>query len=1047
MSQSPFWGYRRSDFHGSVLTVRAFESLLAVAALVLLCAAVADGSPRRLADYTHHIWTEATGAPSPVLDIAQAPDGFLWLATGEGLFRFDGISFERIVPDDRAARDDYPTTVCVTRNGDVWTAFKNSRRFAVYRGGMLRPLDAPPASAWITTMAEGPDGAIWALTARFETQVLRFQNGRWNHFDAERGLPRANSFSMVLSGDGALWVSSSNTVSRLPPGTTHFQTFLQVGGNPRLALDPAGRVWVSDTYGSYPITGPGGQGASPAPRVPYPTDRAQIRGAPRFDREGNLWIATRYDGVQRVGLAAPEGPAANVDAASLVETVRGSARLSSDVTSQVLEDREGNIWVATEKGLDRFRPATVRIEPALTSPAAFGDKLLAAADGTVYIGEARTIYRVRPGGDPEAVLTNVAEPQSLCEAPDGALWIVLGKQVLVWNGRITKTIDRPNTSGISYDCAFDRHGDFWYSAHSGGLNRYRNGAWDQPFGPVGDDAAAAPVEAGPSVPTTMERDARGHLVVLYGRQLAWIDGDARRNAPLQFGAADPKVITLYGAPNGDVFAAGAFGLTRYRGGQTQSIWADRAAESNRINGVVRTSDGDIWLAYPRTLVRMRGQEMDRAFERQTFELPTLSLGFGDGLINRPHSHTQRAIVQGGDGRIWIATETGTLSMDPRRIERSDAPPGLAITSLAYDGQSTRDPSSLTLPAAISTIEIDFAVLSFADPKSVRVRYKLEGYDSDWIDPGVRRQAFYTNLPPADYRFVVIAANAGGAWTREGSAVSFEIPPTFFQSYWFRALCVALTLLVFWVAYRVRVAQMASRIRTRLEERLGERERIARELHDTLLQSVQGLVLRFQAVANRMPPTEPLRVQLENALKTADDVIIEGRNRVRDLRTGDNSGDPLGNLQELADAAGFAPPIPIRLVVEGTPRQIHPLVAAEIRRILGEALFNIARHARAGSVDVSLTYGDRQLGVQIRDDGVGIPSSVLARGGRDGHFGLIGMRERAERIGGALSIDSIDGKGTDVILTLPAPLAYAEHAQGWRAHLPWRYSRARMDANG
>ena len=240
-----------------------------------------------------------------------------------------------------------------------------------------------------------------------------------------------------------------------------------------------------------------------------------------------------------------------------------------------------------------------------------------------------------------------------------------------------------------------------------------------------------------------------------------------------------------------------------------------------------------------------------------------------------------------------------------------------------------------------------------------------------------------------------------------------------------------------------MAQVASRIRTRLEERLGERERIARELHDTLLQSVQGLVLRFQSVANRMPAGEPSRAHLESALKSADDVMVEGRNRVRGLRAGDHSGDPLANLQELADAAGFDPPIPIRIVVEGRPTQVHPLVAAEIRRIAGEALFNIARHARANSVDVAITYGDRQLGVQIRDDGVGIAPSVLAQGSKEGHFGLIGMRERAERIGGALSIDSGAGKGTDVILTLPARLAYAERTHGWRSHLPWR-RRARKD---
>jgi len=1022
------------------------EAVLAAAALLVPSVARANGLPRRLAHYNHQSWTEAAGAPAPVLDIAQGGDGFLWLATGEGLFRFDGISFERIVPEGREAEDDYPTAVFVARNGDVWTAFKASRRFAVYRHGALRFLDSPRAPSWIMTIDGGPDGTLWALTAAFEAEVLRLEDGQWDRFDAARGLPRNDGLSMVLTRDGAVWVSTTSSVARLSPGETRFQTLLAMRGNPRLSVDPAGRVWASEQRGSYPLTGPGGRDTPPALRTPYPTDSAQIRGAPRFDREGNLWIATRYDGVQRVSIADPEGPPAHTDAQSLVETARGSERLSSDVTNQIFEDREGNIWVGTEKGLDRFRPATVRFEAALTSPAAFGDKLLAASDGTVYVGEAKTIYRVRPDGGPEPVLQNVLEPQSLCEAPDGALWIVLPTRVLVWNERITKSIDRPNTVGISFDCAFDRNGDFWFSAHTGGLNRYRNGTWDQPLGQLGTDASA-PVEAGPSVPTTMERDARRNLIVQFGRQLVWIDGGGRRITPLDFGAGEPKVLTLYGAPNGDVFAAGAFGLTRHRDGQIQTIWTARGVESNRISGVVQTPDGDTWLAYPRMLVRMRGQELEQAFGVHAFAPPTLSIGFGDGLIDRPHSHTQRGIVRGGDGRIWIATETGTLWMDPGSIVRSDAKPGLAITSMVYDGHLVRDPVSLTLPAAPSTIEICFAALSFADPKTVSVRYMLEGYDAAWIDPGTRLQAFYTNLPPGGFRFRVIAANAAGAWNREGGALSFEIPPTFFQSSWFLALRVAVTLLCLWLAYRLRMAQVASRIRTRLEERMGERERIARELHDTLLQSVQGLVLRFQSVANRLPPGESSRAQLELALKSADEVIVEGRNRVRGLRAGANSGDPLANPQELADAAGFDPPVPIRVVVEGRPRQVHPLVAAEIRRIAGEALFNIARHAHAHSVDVAISYGDRQLGLHIRDDGVGIPPPVVAKGSKEGHFGLTGMRERATRIGGALSIDSGAGRGTDVILTLPARLAYAERTRGWRSHWPWRHGRERMDSNG
>jgi len=1015
--------------------------------LLLPREALAGEAQRRLAHYTHESWTERSDAPAPVLDIAQGRDGFLWLATGEGLYRFDGIGFERITPEGNAARDDFPTAVLVAKNGDVWTAFKASRRFAVYRKGVLRFLDGPRAPAWIMTIAEDARGAIWALSATFEADILRFQNGRWDRFDVSRGLPRDDGLSMVLSRDGAVWVSTTAFISRLAPGATRFEMFRAVpNGNPRLSVDPEGRIWVSEKRGSYPLTGPGGRGAPRILRPPYLTDDAQIRGAPLFDHAGNLWIATRYGGVQRVASASSEGPPVRGDAESLVETVRGNEKLSSDVTNQIFEDRERNIWIGTEKGLDRLRPATIRFEPALTSPAAFGDKLLAASDGSVYIGEAKTVYRVRPGGEPEAILQNIVEPQSLCEAPDGALWIVLTTHILVWNQDALKTINRPNREGTSYDCAFGRYGDFWFSAHTGGLNGYRDGKWQVTFKPTEHDASL-PIEAGPRIPTTMEHDAQGRLVVQLGRQLAWLDGAAHRFTPLNVGTAEPKVLTLYCAPNGDMLVGGAFGLTRYRNGESQTIWAARAVESRRINGLVQTLDGNTWLAYPKALVRIGARDLEHAFMAHAFPRSVLSLGFSDGLTSRPHSHTQRAIVQGGDGRIWIATETGTLWMDSNHVEQSRAPPGLAIKSITYDGHFYRDPVALTLPAATADIEIDFAALILAGPKDASVRYKLEGYDADWIDPGMRRQVFYTNLAPGNYQFRVIGSNNGGVWNRAGAAVRFTIPPTFVQSGWFLALCLVMAATLVWLAYRLRMAQVTSRMRARLEERLGERERIARELHDTLLQSVQGLVLRFQSVAIKMSPEAPARAQLESALKSADDIIVDGRNRVRGLRVDESAGDLLANLQKVADAAGFDPPIPIRVVVEGKTRPVHPLVATEIRRIAGEALFNIARHAHARSVDVTITYGNRQLGVQIRDDGVGIEASVLARGLKENHFGLIGMRERAERIGGTLSIDSSAGKGTDVMLTLPSRLAYSQQRPGWLSRLPWRHVHESVGAHG
>jgi len=262
---------------------------LLIVALVPPVSALAGESSTRPATYTRQSWTEEGEAPAPVFAMAQGRDGLLWLATGEGLFRFDGLSFEPIRPEGNLAQNDYPTTVFVARNGDVWTSFKASRRFAVYRAGVLNFLDAPPAPAWIMSIAEGADDAIWALTANFQAEVLRFQNGRWEHFDAARGLPRDDGLSMVLGDDGAVWISTSGAVSRLAPGGTRFEVFREMQSNGRLSRDPDGRIWISERRGSYPLTGPGGRGTPPALRAPYPTDNAQIRGAPQFDHAKNLW--------------------------------------------------------------------------------------------------------------------------------------------------------------------------------------------------------------------------------------------------------------------------------------------------------------------------------------------------------------------------------------------------------------------------------------------------------------------------------------------------------------------------------------------------------------------------------------------------------------------------------------------------------------------------------------------------------------------------------------------------------------------------------------
>jgi signal transduction histidine kinase/ligand-binding sensor domain-containing protein len=1012
-------------------------NLLLFAALVVSSLAVPAAAPRGLSHYAHQRWIERSEAPVPVLAMAQGRDGFLWLATGEGLFRFDGSRFEPIGLEAGDRQHGLPSTVLVAKDGAVWTSFDASHRFAVYRHGALRLLDAPPAPNRVVQMVQGADGAIWALTASFNAEVLRYRDGRWTTFDADDGLPKSNSSNMLVAADGAVWIACSTGLARLAPGASRFEVRRETPPG-MVSQDPAGRIWLTEDRGNYPVTGPGGRGAPPSlPKLPRD---GQARGAPMFDHEGNLWIATRYSGLQR--LATPGTSPGNDDGATTAESFSGRDGLSSDVTHQVLEDREGDIWVGTESGLDRFRSATLVADPALGSPAVFGDKLLGAADGSVYIGQARTIYRVRPGRGPEPILRDVNEPQSLCEAPDGAIWIGFATHITVWaNGHVRDTIERPDrdaSHNIIYDCAFDADGDFWISAAGGGVHRYDDGRWERML-----EGGSRP----DFYPTSMIRTPRGGVVVQAGDRLAWFERGGQASTPLEFGGGAIKVLTLY-ADGHDVFAAGTFGLSRMRDGRVDTVPAGDAGPNSRINGIVRTPGGDTWLAYPKALVRIGPGDLERALADGVFPPPTLSLGFSDGLKSRPHSHSQRSLVRGGDGRLWLATETGTLWMDPARIVRDASPPILAIRSITADDRLHRDPTTLELPAATANIQIDFAVLSLADPERVRARYKLEDFDRDWVDAGARRQAFYTNLAPGKYRFRVVGANEDGVWNTNGAQFDFEIPPTFVQSAWFLLLCGGLAVASLWALYRLRVAQIALRIRSRLEERAKERERIARELHDTLLQGVQGLVLRFQAVADRIPGGEASREQLEAALAAADGVMIDARNRVRDLRgegEGQDTGDLPAIIGKLVAAAPFDPPIPVRIVVEGRPQPLHPLVVAETTRIVREALFNVAHHAHASSAEVAIGFEARYLAMRVRDDGVGIPGDVLARGHKDGHFGMPGMRERAEKIGGAITVGSIPSGGTEVTLVLPARLAYAR--RGLRRPAWWPRFLRRSSRHG
>jgi signal transduction histidine kinase/ligand-binding sensor domain-containing protein len=997
---------------------------LLVAAMVLPFAAAAAGATRPLAHYTHQRWSEESDPPRPIAALAQDRRGYLWIASAAGLFRFDGIRFELISAGVDLVSHGAPSAILVRRNGEVWTNFERSRRFAVYREGQLKLLDAPSAPHRVSSMQEARDGTIWVLTERIGIPLMRFRDGQWTSFGREAGAPDDNPFSMAVTGDGAVWVSFGHSVARLASDGRQFQFVRPNRGTTtgRLSIDPQERVWLTERDGTYPITGPGGRGSPPPLRHAYATDAAEIRGWPMFDRDGNLWIATYYDGLQRVAQPDPRGAASPAEAAASVERFTVRDGLTSNATTQPFQDAEGNVWLGTQNGLDRFWPATLRLEPQLTEPAAFGDLLLQASDGSVYIGEASTVYRVRPGGRPEPILRTRVEPRTLCEAPDGAIWIgTHDMQVVIWReGRIRRLEQRAPLSFTLYDCAFDAQGDYWLTASLGGMARFRSGGWERMFGPVGDAFA----------PKSMLADARGRLFVHWNdRTLSLLDGRAPDAFPIPFGSYPPYDVVLYSEAPDTLFVAGRFGLARLRHERFQTLYAREAPLFSDVKGMVRTPAGDTWLAGPGGIVRMTAAQLERALENPT-ESPSMQLfGAADGLRSLPHSHSRHAIVQGGDGRLWIATQTGTLWLDPANISHR-APPRVAVSALSAD-RLHRDPSRIALPAGTSNVEIDFAVLAFSNPRSARVRYRIEGQDPNWIEAGTRRQAFYTNLPPGAYRFQVIAANEFGVWNEEGAAVAFEIPPTFFQSGGFLGLCILLALVSLWLLYRLRVAQvargMAHDFTLRLDERVNERTRIARELHDTLLQSFQGLILRFQSARDLLPahPADAIGA-LDGALDRADQAIAEGRDAIQNLRSSTTVSNELAlAITSLAEELTDGPEkgsATFRMSVEGSPRDLNPIVRDDIYRIAREALRNAFRHAQASQIEAEVKYGARELRVRIRDDGRGIDPQHL-NAGRARHWGLTNMRERAQQIGSELSLWSEVGAGTEVELRIPDSVAY------------------------
>jgi signal transduction histidine kinase/ligand-binding sensor domain-containing protein len=876
-------------------------------------------------------------------------------------------------------------------------------------------------------VAEGRDGSLWVQGSG---GFFHLRGSVCEPVGAEQGYPGGFPAAILVDSKGTVWVRTlAGGLFFLPAGQSKFQLLRYAAGatsaafilatpthNAFLHEAPDGTIWLSDDYGLRRVTNTGGE---PVFLSPHSKDRKEkIRfGDFTFAADGSLWAVTdkgvrRFEHLERWRTL----PKIEHSPGESFTTEQG---LSSNAVWKVFIDREGSIWVGTNSGLDLLRRITLTsLALPPTEEHEFG--IVAGDRGSVWTGN-RSLALTRVAADGR--MTSFPETHgTICLRRDrhGTIWSAGDDPSKLWQNSATGLIPLrypEEKTGPVISVAFDRNDALWITTAIGGAYRFSHGEWSRQNEALGKK---------PGIIGAMVGDEAGNVWFGFSNYLVRWDGGNYSKFSFPDGSRGVSETTM--SVRGDhVWLGGLGGIELFTQGHFYLLsWKDKDLPG-RVSGVIETETGDLWANGSSGITHVSAAELSRWLHDPNSAISAEHLDSRDGL---PGFSAERipepSIAESSDHRLWFATTRGIAWLDPAKLQeyRNHLPPPVMISSVSSNGKTYVGPQNLTLPAHTEKLEIEYTALSLAVPERVLFRYMLDGVDHEWQDAGTRRQAFYNNLSPRRYTFRVIACNNDGVWNEAGAALDLAVAPAYYQTNWFRLSCVAVFPALLWGLYRFRLRRLAREFSMRLDERVTERSRIARELHDTLLQSVQGLILKIDAIAKRIPPTDPTRQDIEKTLDFADQVLAEGRDRVRDLRalTVGFGELPKAFQQVVEEAAPNRAPA-FKTIVEGTVLELHPIIRQETYSIGREALVNSLTHSEARNIEVEIIYDSHEFRLRVRDDGRGIDPNVLKKGGRADHWGLQGMRERAHRIGGKLDLWSRPGSGTELELTVPAAMAY------------------------
>ena len=965
---------------------------LAIAGVLAPCWA-AHGD-QTLAQYSETAWGHKDGLPSTfIYAVTQTTDGFLWLGTADGLVRFDGVQFTRwrpAMPNDQVLGQ--VRVLSVSRHGDLLLGTGTGMLGRMGNGD----LKITQLYAAVESIQESRDGSLWVAT---DAALWHIDEASLQPVEPSIAMPKGRLSGPLRDSDGREWITTEQGIfyvdaGRLAP-SRDLRSWLFRRQDGHLALlDAHGRVHSLHDEET---------GGSSSNLLPYSSTIIQVTA----DSSGCLWIASRGNGVIRLAAAGGRTTA---------ERFTRAQGLSSDFARSLFEDREHNLWVATDNGLNRLRRNNVL---SLTRRHGLLSDIVtsigAGKDGSVWLATPDGLERLRD--ETHTVYLKGSDVLSLLVGRDQSIWAGTTRGLMQWrDGKITFAPGDVRFSAVTV-LAEDGAGTLWFYDGSQGIVRQQPG-----HDPV-------KVTDGSLVHRAVTSMYGGHgdevwFGLANGNLVEYREG-AFHTYSNQDGLPGGAIHGLSGGPAGEIWVATELGLCFFTGSHVDCWNAQNGLPGDRILWAVPDHDGSLWLGYNFGVARMNAEQLRDAAKTGSAKPHWKLFDDGDGIENSPDLEGNAPAVVAQDGRLWLTTSEGVAVIDPKNLRPNLLPPPVRILGLQADGQEIDLSRPVRLQPLTRSIQFSFTGLSLSDPRRMRFRYRLDGFDLEWRDGGARRDAFYTNLPPGSYAFRVRAANNDGVWNDTGATLHFVLAPAYFQTVWFRLLCLGAVLFSGAFLFRARLLSVRRSLQLRFAERMEERMRIAQDIHDHLIQEMVGISMQLEVADELTPGGAGAKKPLQRALILSRSAIASGRLTLQSLRSRLVTGSGLvETLKRTAEAYPEKNGMAVEYVVEGEERLLQPAMAEDLSELGREALRNALKHAGNGAIRVHLRYGSSSLELSVSDDGGGVEDAVL-QAGVPGHYGLAGMRERAARMSAELTIHSTPNQGTTVLVSVPANRAYQE----------------------